>query len=134
MTHPSTNISAALNLFSYDKTPLIMKLITINAMMIATPTMRDLQSKASESLSATPTTNAQPQNHAISHAVMAFIKDCIASPRCPTPPPSHMIFMNWRRLVASVLETYDDELQAVLVWQGKLCGQIIEKSARNFFL
>ena len=42
MTHPSTNISAALNLFSYDKTPLIMKLVTINAMMIATPTMRDL--------------------------------------------------------------------------------------------
>ncbi len=31
--------------------------------------------------------------------------DRIASPRCPTPPPLHVIFMKWRRLVASVPES-----------------------------
>ena len=32
--------------------------------------------------------------------------DHIASPRCPTPPPPHVIFMKWRRLVASVLDSH----------------------------
>ncbi len=51
----------------------------------------------------------------------SVINDCIATPRCPSPPPPHVIWMNLRRLVAVVPESdVDGPLQAEWTWHNCL--------------
>ena len=59
---------------------------------------------------------------------VGFSNDRLTSPRCPTPPSPHVIFMKWRHLAASVLESYVGLGKARIV--QRTTAQIIETSAR----